>query len=369
MENKSVREYLFNKLFFPKVVTIEKPGIIINKTSRLFGGVSQKRCIYYFEDIFINLQNETIKKLGKEEASELYYKIGKDLGTRYMLLADVKKPPKFLLSFVINSMFKVVASNGTSVARNITFNAKNNFLILEGANNIICRKTEDNSFFAGIFSGMFSFLIGENIEAEGHCNCPKHCKIVLSPKIKQKYIPNMNELRPLKNYNKLNFPENVPVMKKMDSFKDLIRFGKVWIDNKDNKHYFEGKVILPNTTDFAGLLVKHYKDIDQKNLLEKFIVNESQLIAKNIFKKLNKNQKIELTKNLFCAFGWGIPHYAHLKNIITLNLLYPPISEYGFLYEALVLNGFINTILNKKYFIKKIETKTSPVCIIISYIC
>ena len=64
MAFNDIRDYLFNKLFFPKVVVIDKPGIIYNTVAnKLSGKETKKRIVWYFEDVIVNLQLETIKKL------------------------------------------------------------------------------------------------------------------------------------------------------------------------------------------------------------------------------------------------------------------------------------------------------------------
>ena len=96
---KNIQKYLFNKLFFPKVVIIDKPGIIINKTIGKFGKEGTKtRVIYIFEDIYSELQLETIKDLGKDKTDLLWYKIGKDVIIRYFFLAKMKKIYPFQMS-------------------------------------------------------------------------------------------------------------------------------------------------------------------------------------------------------------------------------------------------------------------------------
>lgn len=40
---EDVRDFVFSKLFFPKVAVIDKPGIIISKTSSKYGGRESKR--------------------------------------------------------------------------------------------------------------------------------------------------------------------------------------------------------------------------------------------------------------------------------------------------------------------------------------
>lgn len=368
MEKENVREYLFNKIFFPKVAMIDRPGIIINKTSRKFGGkVSQKRTIFHFEDIFANLQLETISKLGRKQNSEIYYKIGKDLGIRYMILANAKRPSKFLLPFIIKILFEMIKSNGSTVTNNVNFDNNKNSLTLKGSNNIICRKTGDNSFFAGIFSSIFSFLVGENIEAEGYCNCPANCKIIIDPRIKQKYTPKMSNLKLIRNYNQINFPEMKKTINGLDSFKDFMRFKRIKFE-KDEKFNFMGKTIIPTEQSMPDFIADHYIKIEREDILKKGIINAAEKLAEDILKESSsKKEKIELMIKMLSALGWGIPYYRKMGEKITFSLLYPPISGYNPIYNALVIKGFLNHIFNKKFRVKEIKVNYNPTIIKIHY--
>ena len=58
----NIKDYILAKLFFPRLVIIDKPGIIISEAARKYGHVSsRKRIVFHFEDIIINLQLETMK--------------------------------------------------------------------------------------------------------------------------------------------------------------------------------------------------------------------------------------------------------------------------------------------------------------------
>lgn len=187
MQHSSIKDYLFNKLFFPKVVKIDKPGIIYTISDRKFGNPgARKRIIWHFEDIVVNLILETVKELGKKKTQELWYKIGKDVGTRYLLLAKIKPLPLFILNHVIVYIFQSLKAGGFSLAEDIKYNSKKRSLVLRGNNNIICRKTKICTA-EGIISALFSFLNKENIEAEAKCeNCPNGCLVVANKNIKEK---------------------------------------------------------------------------------------------------------------------------------------------------------------------------------------
>jgi len=195
MQKKTIRDYLFNKLFFPKVVRINRPGIIYNYVNTRFGGLgAKKRTIWHFEDIVVNLQLETIKELGEEKTQELFYKIGKDVATSYMLLSKTKKTASLFLPSIINYIFKTMVVGGFSVAEDIKYDHKKKSLILKGSNNMVCRKSRISSTTSGLVSGFISFLVEENIEAKAKCQkCPESCFIVANKNIKENYLVNLKE--------------------------------------------------------------------------------------------------------------------------------------------------------------------------------
>jgi DNA topoisomerase IB len=94
---ENIKSYILNKLFFPKVVVIDKPGMFYSETSKKYGkSTSRKRQIWHFEDISVNLYLETAKRLGEEKAGELWYKIGKETSVGYLLFTKIKKMPNLL---------------------------------------------------------------------------------------------------------------------------------------------------------------------------------------------------------------------------------------------------------------------------------
>jgi len=120
------KHYMFFNLFLPKVITIDKPGVIYNFVNKKFGGVSAKRrALFYFEDIFVDIQKETIYFLGKKKATEIWYKIGKDSGTRYTLFGKSKRIPNFLLPNIVNYILTSLLNGGLGAARNYYYDGKN----------------------------------------------------------------------------------------------------------------------------------------------------------------------------------------------------------------------------------------------------
>lgn len=366
--SNNIWDYWVSKLLIPKVVIINEPGIIISKTSSRYSNKeSSRRIIFYFEDILSGLQRKTIEKLGKNKSADLWYKIGKDTAIRYMLLSKIQKIPQFLLSSVINHMFAKFKGGGTSVAKKIHFDNKNKSLIMVGKENIYCRKSMEGNLFAGSVSGFLSYLTGKNIEAETKCyKCPLYCKIVANKKIPFKYKPNIQELIPLEKYEQFNFIQNIKSIKKEISFSDLLKFKKIWIDNSE-KFCFQNKTIVPIEIGAYGILVKKYLEINQEDFLRKTILKESENFACHFLKNKEKD-KLYLIKNILCSLGWGILNYKKEKHKIIFNIINPPITKYNFIYESIVLNGFINEALNKKFKMENLNQNNNFSLITITYL-
>jgi len=94
-----IKKHFFKKFVFPKILVLDKPGLII---SRNFNNLNKEahnmRIVYSFEDFYVNLYFDTLKKLGEEKTNELWYKMGKDLGIRYFLFNGLVDFPFFKIN-------------------------------------------------------------------------------------------------------------------------------------------------------------------------------------------------------------------------------------------------------------------------------
>jgi len=352
---ESIKDYWLGKLLFPKTVIIDKPGVIISKTLSKYGGKENKRrIIFQFEDIIVNLQLETIKELGKEKAGKLFYQFGKDITTRYMLLSKAKKLPSFLLPSAIYYILDTFRAGGLSVAENVYYDNKIKSLILRGRNNMICRKSKLSEFTAGLVSGFFSFLVGENVEAEARCyDCPNGCVVVANKKIKEKYIPDFKRLESFQSDDSLDFLENIPNLRE-DSFSDLLRFKKIKI--KESAQYFLDKMILPSESGNLGLIVDYFTRLNKASILKKALINGACELAEDILSnKMCISDKIKALSNMLSGLGWGVSYFKKDKDEVIFDMRFAPKNKYSFLYQALVVNGYLNSIFNKKFNIKKIK--------------
>jgi hypothetical protein len=343
----------FKDILFTKKV-IHKPGLIINKILGLFGQTkSAHRTIFYFEKAIVQLQLDTIKKLGIARTRELYYKIGKEVGMQYMTLANVKTIPNFLIPKIIEHMCKGFRSGGCSGATSFSYNKNKKTLILKGSDNIICRKTTLGDFFAGITAGILTILFKRNYGAEIGCvDCPKHCKIFASPAIKDNFLPDINDLEKPHEYKEVNFPKSADGFA---SYIDLLNFEKTKVE-KGGKHLFQNFVVIPSPIHMFGIISKYYEEIDETELMRESLIQSGYSIAEELlgdFKAIKT--KMKFVQHMLSAFGWGILSYRKNNNLV-LTLRYPPLNKFGFLYQGFILNGFINYIYKKKFKLKSIRT-------------
>jgi len=349
------KDYWISKLLFPKTVIVDKPGIIISKALSKFGRKEDKRrIIFHFEDIIANLQLETIKKLGKNKAGEIFYSLGKDITTRYMLVSDTKKIPSFLLPSAIKYVLEVFRAGGLSVADKINYDSKKKILILKGYNNMICRKSGLPEFSAGLVSGFLSYLMGKNIEAESKCKkCPESCLIIANEKLGLKHIPNLNQLKSLSHYTAFDILNTID-KKELNSFSDLLRFKKIKIG--ESGQYFADKMILPLESEILSLVVDYFNKINQLSLLKKGLIDGAEKLSKDIFlEQDNTKNKIKFLQNILSGLGWGISYFKKDNRKIVFNMKFGPKNKSSLIYQSFVVNGLLNQIFNKKFRYSKIK--------------
>lgn len=344
----SIKEYIFKKLFAPKTVIIDSPGLQFNKSSRRFGPEGTiTRVVYNFEDIGVDLYKELVKQIGKTKADETWYKIGKDITTRYLLFGKGKKIPKLILPIAIRHIFKTFSSAGMSFAKEVKFDLEGNTLKTKGKNCVVCRKTGSGYFMAGATSGILSQLLGENFEAVPECtDCPESCIIVADNKMNQIYIPDKEELKPLENY-KLNNIKEYKDNEILSTFTDLIRFKKITID-EDGKTILLGKVITPSEIGILGIVASNYKKIGAEILLRDTIKKRFESILEEIFKNPGSKDKIKFIRNLLSAFGFGIFNIKKIDPNIIVDIRHPILTRFDSTYEASIINACVNFITGKQ---------------------
>lgn len=352
-----VKRYLFDKLIFPRVFIIDKPGVIINKTIGKFGKEGIKtRVIYHFEDFVTELYKETVKKIGKEKTYRLWYNINKDTSFRYTLFAN-KQIPKILVPLVIKYIFKTLSGAGITFGERILFSG--NSYVFQGKNCVICNKIQGGAMMAGTASGILSSVIGKNIEAEARCvDCPKKCLIEANFDIKTKHLPSIKELMPFKDYNKLNFPNlsKISFSSDFNSFTDLLKFGKIKMEKSSNVFLFQNKIIIPSEIGLAEIILTHYEKLEELSFAKNVLINTSYRIATEIFEKDNSfKNNIKMLKIILSAFGWGMLFIKRNYKGVLCEFKHPPFNKGLPFFRAFILNGYINFIFKNDFQIKKIS--------------
>ena len=370
MENKSVREYLFNKLFFPKSVILNEPGIIISRTFKRFSKqyIQQRRLTMHFDEIMSRLQLATSGKLGKKQSSDLWYKIGKESAMRNFLFHGDKKIPLFLVNSTLSKIFTAFQSAGMPKIEKINFNPKLKSLIIKGKTPFIQNQPIEVSIYAGVVSGVISWLLNENLESEFRfINDKKEFVIISNMEINEIHIVNKEKLKPSSNFARINFKKQEN--RGYYSFNDLIRFRKIKVD-KNGRMYFKNKLIVCSEIGLLGIIYYQYKQVSHDNLFQETLTTISQDFFKEIFEDISfKKNKIKLFLSLLSAFGWGIPHLKTRDNHeVELTLVGPPITRYGFLYEASVINGFFNYVFGVSFQLQSIKNRFDPRKIVITYL-
>lgn len=354
---KDFKNFIFRELIFPKTLVLDYPGIIINKTVRKFGkGSIKTRTSYYFEDIYSELYNDSLKKIGQERVDLLWYKIGKDSSLRYLSFLGENKFSDSVMELVLAHCLNSIKSAGFSFIGEFSYDSKSRSLEILGEKNIICRKTGSGALVAGIVAGIMTYFQNENFEAEAFCDkCPGSCRVVSDSRIKEKYVADIKELLPAKDYDVLNFCP-VKIINGFSSFGDLIKFKKVNMDNADSKLLLKNKTILTSEIGLGELFLKNYVQAGELRLFERSVVKSSACVFRDLTKNNSYEYKLKFISNLISGFGWGVPYFKKSGNVIKLTILNPPVTKYGPSHVRYKINGFLNEIYGKSFKIKKVSS-------------
>lgn len=367
----NIREFILKKFIFPKVLIIDNPGIIISKSfSRYSKKEVNRRIIYYFEDTIVDLQSKTLRELGKQKTEELWYKIGKDIGVEFLSSINMKKIPSWLLNNIIKYTFESLGNTGATVTQKITYK-KEGRLILQGTDNIVCRKNSLPALSLGLVGGIMSQLLKTNVEAKTYCkDCPKTCLIIADKNFKQIYTPLIKNHKKIYDYNKLNFPNTNPRLDNIHSLKNLMNFKKISLSNKSD---FLGKTITISSLEFFRIIIKYYQKINKMDVLENSLTQTAEKIAKDLLRnEKDLSYKTKFILAMLCSFGWGFPKIKVEKNTITLQFTCIPILKFHsdnteYLCLIMMAKGYFNQIFNNKFKIKSIKKGQDPASLIIKY--
>lgn len=344
-----IRRYILERLCFPNIISINKPGVILHKKISLFGGRDiVTRSLFVFEELYVRLFLDTLKELGEEKTSELWYRIGKEVAFRYMdFYSDFRRSP-LNVKKMINYLTRHFSGAGMSVFENCDYNLSKGVFVFSGSNSVICRHFFNASYLAGAVSGVVSFLSNENIEAKMSCeNCPQGCKIVAKKSFSEKYVVS-REVREENSFRPI-VKSTHSVFSKLSTFYDFLKFEIVKMDN-DRKFSFKEKTLIPVEVGLSVIFSFNYEKMGLKDLYEKSLVSSFEKNWSEVLLNQGSNdKKILAVRNIASAFGLGEPFFSKRGDVVRINFLnpfffrrQPSLCQYFF-------NGFLNYLYGKKF--------------------
>ncbi|MFH0874630.1 MAG: hypothetical protein V1859_01745 [archaeon] len=352
---------IFDKVYFPQIISINEPGIVMSRGSDWYGkSFRKKRSIYLFEKAFCDLQSGIIKKEGKKKAQEIFYRIGKDTGTRLLLLAHMDKSNEAILLPKLKIILFMLSFFGFRINEKVGYNKTKKEFFFSGKDNIFCTKTNEQGFSAGVISGIVSILSGENIEAE-KISCSfsgKDCCIVAGKKLKAKYIPDFKKIAPDDNYYRHNFIQESPIEFNKNEYaalKDLIT-ANILETKKNSLMYFGKEHVTINEIGAANLIFYHMNEYGLLDFSRKCIQNSHREITKPFLSSIKtKKERINAIKKITSGFGWGIPKFSWQEEKIKIIIEKFPYSQFEDSCITSGITGMAENALSSNLAIEKIE--------------
>jgi len=345
-----IKKHFFKKFVFPKILVLDKPGLII---SRNFNNLNKEahnmRIVYSFEDFYVNLYFDTLKKLGEEKTNELWYNMGKDLGIRYFLFNGLVDFPFFKINLALKYFQGMFTMIGMGFCKNLNYDIKKGNYVFWGNNNIISRKTQNLSYIEGIMAGVISFITNENFEARGfYDEFLDEGKIIVNKNFPKKYVPDLEFLKVNPKY-RINFPPENKIHSTLYSFSDLLKFKIIQVD-EEKKFYFRKHSILPTEIRLVEIISKNYFDGGEGELFRKSTINFVSELCKEVFKGLeDKNKKMKFFRNIISALGFGEIYFRRKEKNIVVDFLNPIFTEFGLYFLKSFINGFVNYFYEGNY--------------------
>lgn len=355
MHNKA-KNYFLEKLIFPKVVVIDRPGVIVNRHIRKVTKniLSQTRSVFFFEKFIIDLYEGVKDVHGPEEADLLWYRITKNAGIRFSLFSKGwNRVPDFILPDVLKRFFYVLSTVGLSFAERFEMDRKKGWIVTYGRNCVVCRKIKRGCLAAGNLSAAWSSFNAENIEAEYDCSDCPNCKIMASKDIPIKCKVDLDALRPMKDYAAKNFVSRCDD-KGYASFGDFVKFGKICFDEGLGVFRYKGFPISYLEVGLLEIIAREYFLEDKEKLFREILLKSSEDLISN-FVSDNLVGNLYAVENMLSAFGWGIFKRGIADGKIVYKVDCPPICKYGSFFRMTVLNGFLNGALGEKLEIEKFD--------------
>ncbi len=345
-----IKKHFFRKFVFPRILIIDRPGLIVSKNfNNLNSRAHKMRVVYNFEDFYVNLYFDTLKKLGKEKTEKMWYKMGKDLGIRYFLFNGLTSFPFSKVTLALKYFQAMFIMIGMGFCKNLNYNISTKKYIFWGNNNIITRKTKNTSYIEGILAGVLSFITKENLESKGfYDEFSGEGKIIVDKKFPQRYSPDFLSLKIDSRY-KFNFYQPNKITSNLHSFSDLLKFKIIQID-EGKKFYFGKYSLLPTEISLIEIIAKTYFDMGEGELFRRSTIKFIKNLCFDIFKNFgDANKKMKFFRNIISAFGFGEIYFRKEGNNIRVDFLNFIFTEFGLYYLKSFINGFVNYFYEGEY--------------------
>lgn len=317
----NLKEFFIKRLLFQKIVTIDHPGFILTKTTiKISNKQITRRLVYLFEDIIVELQDNSVSEFGIEKTKDLWKKIGTEFGKEYINTTKLEPVPRFFAKDAIHYIFQVLASSGGSCVSTVEIADDLSWIRTSGKNNIICRKTTIPDFHMGVGNIILEGIIGSPFKSKKLCHhCSDNCTILFERTDKLTPIRNINGYKYCPCWEHKSY-SNSP---KHSNFRDFVRFKKIKVD-EDGKLVLFNKYIFPFSPEGLEIIYNEYKIRECENILFKSLKKSIKGIAKTVFdKEVNTKKRLKILEEIFSVLGYGILDYYQYDDKIRCNVYLP----------------------------------------------
>ena len=114
--------------------------------------------------MYVGLYFDTLKEIGKDATSALWYDIGLNVSIRYFSFLRSKVFSRTHALDVLHYFAKIFSGAGMGICDNVEYNSRNKTFSFWGSNTVVCTRSDNYSFSFGILSGMLQFLFRRKFE-------------------------------------------------------------------------------------------------------------------------------------------------------------------------------------------------------------
>jgi len=369
--------WFIRNIVMPRMEIMDKPGFIVCQFSERNYQVFLRE-LFFSESLFIDLENQIVKKYNNK-GRQVLYSIGKKFGYRYSGISffptikttNESEFKNFIYMFVryAESMWSKELSHKINVKHKI-FNLSMNDFIICKVNGFGYIMTEGSTTGFWSYSVCDPSIEGVQIKCQGRKD--NKCNLICAPtkmlqKKKLKFFKetNLEKLEIDPNYKEINKIRESQFSKQ--SFKDLIDSGFF--------SYSQGIVQYKNERHFlceASLMYILEKELKKLKGAEKILFEVSFNYGKNLIKRGQEETKEcvmspRITENFvtdyMSALGWGDILVLKKSGKYSVVSNYFPWTKWAkdikFIMFRGIISGLLSEISNKKIILKKFQTDFS----------